>query len=131
MSCARISGANWTRTRLIVTGSAEAEVDDNVTILAPNARGEFAGSFRHRDNNGPLPDRLTAGQCTTPASGRTQITFTRTNEAGTITTVYTGEVIPVTGSTVVLIRGTFRRDTMLAAGAPQTQSGDWETEKPT
>ncbi len=44
---------------------------------------------------------------------RSRITFTRNHAGGAITTIYTGVVILVANTTVVLVRGTFTRNTLV------------------
>jgi hypothetical protein len=49
-----------------------------------------------------------------------------------VKTLYTGKVVPIAGTTIVLITGRFTRTTITdASEAFTTASGDWETEKPT
>lgn len=133
MSCDRITG-RWPQPgRLIFSNVANAQRDDHLLELdPPSATGVVTGRFLSlAAGNPPLADTLTGGLCA-PDGIRSRLTFTRNHAGGNMTTVYTGIVILLEGTTTVMIRnGRFTRTIRDVNLMFTTVSGDWETEKPT
>lgn len=126
MSCNRIEGIDYIPIRLIFAGAAQAVRDVRLELDAPDAQGNFTGRFRDLAT-GALIDRLVNGRCER-VDGIDQISYTREHADGETTTHYAGRVILLQGTSTVMIRGTFTRETI---GSAVPLMGDHETEKPT
>jgi hypothetical protein len=130
MSCDRVRGT-WARARFIFDGVANAVEDDSILEVTSVTNGVVSGRFLDPNTGDPLTDSLTGGTCT-PEGQRSRLTLTRNHAGGRVTTVYTGIVILVTGTTTVMIRqGRFTRTTTDVNLMLIPVMGDWETEKPT
>ena len=126
MSCERIAGNDYVPIRLLFDGAPHAVEDVVIEIKTPDAEGKFEGDFFDLDGT-KLEDRLIEGRCVRVGE-IDEISYTRQHADGKTTTHYTGRVILLQGTTTVMIRGTFTRET---SGSATTLGGGHETEKPT
>jgi len=136
MNCGDILGNTWRLGRLLPDTQEDAVQDDvRVHPTTLNANETFIGEFLSASGT-VLPDLLVNGRCFRDGI-RHRIEFTRQHVGGLVTTFYSGRVTKVsTGE--ILIRGRYNRNTTTLAGGPAaptstvvTESGDYETEKPT